>query len=510
MNLTDTILEASRERGNDIALSYRGSDIAYGQLAESILNASCGLAALGVTRGDCVIIVMRNCPEFIIGYLATLRLGAMAVPVNPAASVPEMLAVARTCNAAGALVQSRFLEAFDEVCAVHQFGFVAVADGQLSSDEQTSFDEICRDRGKAPLPQPPTEDCVAALLFTSGVTGQSKAVMLTHGNIISNAQDCIEVFGAGAEDRYIAVLPFFHCFGWTVTAVMPLIAGARIVIVESVQPFSDVLEALAAYKVSVFVGVPAMFAALLKTPGLTPEAVGGAMRWCLSGAAPLSVDVQRKFEERFGVPLIQGYGLTEASPVVATNPVHGLKKHGSIGPSAPGVTTRIISPEGHDVPQGEIGELVAQGPNIMKGYYNDPESTAAAFTSDGFLRTGDLAYADADGYIFVVDRLKDLIIVKGLNVYPAEVEAALLEHPGVAEAAVVGVPDEIGDESVRAYVVLKDGHEALPHQLIDLCEGRLAPYKIPRSVVILDEMPKNTLGKTLRRVLRDLARAQRV
>jgi len=290
--------------------------------------------------------------------------------------------------------------------------------------------------------------------------------------------------------------------------VMLMLSGGAIVIVESVQPFSEVLAACARHGVTVFIGVPAIFAAIVKAPGLTLETLGGRVRWALSGAAPLAVQVQRGFEEKFGIPLIQGYGLTEASPVVSTNPPHGMRKHGSIGPPIPNVSVQIRSEDGTVLGPGEIGELVAKGPNVMLGYRNDPEGTAAAFTEDGWLRTGDLGSIDEDGYIFLVDRAKDLVIVKGLNVYPREVEEVLLEHPSVADAAVIGVPDHTGDETLRAYVVLKEGASATPDELLGLFKDRLARYKTPRAVVLLDQMPTNTLGKTLKRVLREQAREE--
>ena len=508
MNLAERLLQSAAQNSDRTAIIFRDREISYGEVAGQVLAAARSFAAMGVGRGDAVMLIMRNCPEFVVSYLALSRIGAITAPMNPAASPHEVTAAAQSSGAVGIIAQARYLENAAEACSRETVRFTIVADGPCTSPDQIPFDKLLSPPEGAPLPEGPSDDDIAALLFTSGVTGQSKAVMLSHRNVLSNGESCVEVFHCSPEDRCLTVLPMFHVFCWTVCVVMLMLSGGAIVIVESVQPFSEVLAACARHGVTVFIGVPAIFAAVVKTPGLTLEKLGGRVRWALSGAAPLAVQVQRGFEEKFGIPLIQGYGLTEASPVVSTNPPHGMRKHGSIGPPIPNVSVQIRSEDGTVLGPGEIGELVAKGPNVMLGYRNDPEGTAAAFTEDGRLRTGDLGSIDEDGYIFLVDRAKDLVIVKGLNVYPREVEEVLLEHPSVADAAVIGVPDHTGDETLRAYVVLKEGASATPDELLGLFKDRLARYKTPRAVIVLDQMPTNTLGKTLKRVLREQAREE--
>lgn len=505
MNLAETILQAADNYRDSTALIYRDRSLTYGELSGQVRRAACALADLGVGPGDTVLLVMRNCPEFVVAYLALARIGAVAVPLNPAASPTEMASAAQGCSAAGVVAQARFIETVTEACSGGSLRFTVVADGPCANPDQIPFELLLARDVFAELPPGPGDDDLAALLFTSGVTGQSKAVMLTHGNIRSNAESCVKVFRSSAEDRYLAVLPMFHSFCWTVCVMMPMLAGSSVVIAESVQPFSELIATVARHGVSVFVGVPAIFAALNKAPGLTHEKLGGRLSWCLSGAAPLPLAVQEEFQKRFGVPLLQGYGLTEASPVLTTNPTRGLRKLGTIGPSIPDVSVEIRDGDGGVLGCGEVGELVARGPNVMRGYLNDPGATRAAFTDDGWLRTGDLGYCDEDGHIHLVDRAKDLVIVKGLNVYPREVEDILLEHASVADAAVIGIPNASGDETLQAYVTLKEGSGADPSELRALFHGRLAPYKIPKTVVILDEMPRNALGKTLKRVLREQA-----
>jgi long-chain acyl-CoA synthetase len=296
----------------------------------------------------------------------------------------------------------------------------------------------------------------------------------------------------------------FHSFAWTVCVLLPLYLGSTSVIAESIQPFSDVIKLIFKYRVKAFVAVPPIFAALLRVPFWRPLKFLNPVRLCICGAAALPVPVLHKFEEKFGIPLMEGYGLTEASPVVCLNP-EGKRLPGSIGKPLPGIELRFVDDDGKDVPTGEIGEICLRGGNVMQGYYRQEEATRSAFLDDArqWLRTGDLGHQDAEGYVFISDRKKDLIIVKGLNVYPKEVEDVLQSHPAVNEAAVIGIQDETGDEIIRAFVTLKEGAQAEKQELLRLCRGQLAPYKCPRDLEIRKDLPKNTLGKILKRSLRN-------
>jgi len=301
----------------------------------------------------------------------------------------------------------------------------------------------------------------------------------------------------------------FHSFAWTVCVILPMYLGCKVAIVESIQPFGDVLKQIFKERVSVFVAVPPIYAALLRVPFWRPMRWINPLRLCISGASALPAPVHEKFEKKFGFPLMEGYGLTEASPVVTLNP-EARRLAGSIGKALPGIELRIADESGATVPPGEVGEICVRGQNVMKGYYREEEATREAFLDPGrrWLKSGDVGHIDPDGYIYISDRKKDLIIVKGLNVYPKQVEDILLSHPAVQEAAVVGIADETGDEIIRAFVTLKEGSQADKQELIKLCRGKLAPYKCPKDLEIRKEMPKNTLGKILKRALREEIRRE--
>jgi long-chain acyl-CoA synthetase len=301
----------------------------------------------------------------------------------------------------------------------------------------------------------------------------------------------------------------FHSFAWTVCVLLPIYLGCKVVIMESIQPFGDVLKQIFKQRVSVFVAVPPIYAALLRIPFWWPMRWINPLRLCVSGASALPVPVHEKFEKKFGVPLLEGYGLTEASPVVALNP-EKKRLAGSIGKPLPGIELRIVGESGKEAPPGEVGEICIRGGNVMKGYYRQEEATREAFLDPErrWLRSGDLGYIDPEGYVHISDRKKDLIIVKGLNVYPKEVEDILLSHPAVQEAAVVGLADETGDELIRAFVTLKEGVQADKQELLKLCRSKLAPYKCPKDLEIRNDLPKNTLGKILKRALREEIRRE--
>jgi long-chain acyl-CoA synthetase len=341
---------------------------------------------------------------------------------------------------------------------------------------------------------------VAALMFTSGTVGAPLAARLTHGNLLANLEQ-----GQAAADPMVAtdvvfgVLPLHHIFGLNVMLNLALLAGASVVLVQRFDP-STALDTIAERGCTVVIGAPPMWVAWSQFTQANPAAFT-SVRMALSGAAKLPEDVADAFEARFGVAIREGYGLTEAAPVVTTST--GITpKRGSIGKVLPGIEVRLVDPVGDDVIDGDAGEIWVRGPNVFSGYWDDPAATAKALTADGWLRTGDIAVMDDDGYLFIVDRAKDLIIVSGFNVYPAEVEEALLEHPGVAEAAVVGVAHPHTGEAVKAYVVATAGSELHEEELIEFCLDRLARYKCPTKVLVVPELPKGMGGKLLRRVLR--------
>ena len=482
------------------AVISRGRSTTYGDLRAQAAGLRGGLTSLGLEPGDRVAIVAANNWYFVVSYLAVLGAGCVAVPLNPLSPVAEVERELRAIGAraviagpaakgvVGALDRST-LPALETVIT-SQLGEIA---GGVPIDDLVAH-------APSPIVDRAADD-LAVLVFTSGTAGSPKAAMLTHGNLLSNLEQCQAHPGRnqGADDVVLGVLPFFHIFGLNVVLGLSLVAGSAILLVERFDPQSAV-ESIRTHGITVISGAPGMWSAWAALPGTRPGDLA-TVRVGTSGAAKLDPQVQRAIRDRFGVSIMEGYGLTEASPVV-TSGTGFEAPEGSIGVPLPGLRVRLVDPSGDDALVGDAGELWVQGPNVFAGYWEDPEATAQALTDDGWLRTGDVAVVDDDGFLFLVDRVKDLIIVSGFNVYPAEVEDVLAAHPDVAEAAVVGVPHPHSGEAVKAFVVTVEGASVEEDELIQHCEQHLARYKCPQKVMFVEEIPQSAVGKVLRKELR--------
>ena len=463
------------------ALVFRADTVTYGQLRRRVAEARGALNALGVGPGDRVALVAGNEPGFVVAYLAVLGLGAVAVPLNPASPAPELER---------------------ELAAVEPEQVLA---GQGCEGVVPNARPIAGLTG-APVPAvDPGPDDLAVLMFTAGTGAEPKAAMLTHGSLLANLDQIQRHPGrtVTATDITLGVLPLFHIFGLNVVLGLSFLAGGSVVLIEQFHG-ADTLAAIAEHGITLVAGPPTMFAALAAVPTADRSAMA-SVRLAVSGAAPLSAEIAAAFERCFALPLREGYGLTEASPVV-TSSVMGEAPHpGSVGVPLPGVEMRLVDEEGEDALLGDSGEVWVRGPNVFAGYWQDADATAAALTPDGWLRTGDIGVAGDDGQLYLVDRSKDLIIVSGFNVYPNEVEEVLLAHPAVAETAVVGVAHPYTGETVHAYVVLAKGDTASVSEaeLIEHCARRLARYKCPTEIIFVPSLPRGLTGKLLRRALRD-------
>jgi long-chain acyl-CoA synthetase len=483
-----------------VALISRGKHTTYGQLRDQVAGFRGGLAELGLVPGDRVAIACGNNWYFAVSYLAVLGAGLVAVPLNPNAPTPEIarelatigaraLIVGPAAKAAIGALDRAELDALEHVIASAGVDL----EGAVAMDDLLAHDP-------APIVERADDD-LAVLMFTSGTAGHPRAAMLTHGNLRSNLEQVQGHEGRRQEasDVSFGVLPTFHIFGLNVVLGLTLYTGATALLVERFDPVSA-LEAIDKHGVTIISGAPPMWAAWASLPGVSPDAFR-TVRVAASGAAKLPIEVAQLIEDRFDIHLTEGYGLTEASPVVTTaGGTHA--PFGSIGTPVSGLDVRLVDVDGSDVLVGDSGELWVKGPNVFGGYWEDPEATAAALDADGFLHTGDIAVVNDDGYLFLVDRAKDLIIVSGFNVYPAEVEEVLGEHPAIAEVAVVGVAHPYTGEAVKAYVVVEPGMSAEEDDVIDWCSARLARYKCPDKVMFVDEIPHGAGGKVLRRVLR--------
>jgi long-chain acyl-CoA synthetase len=479
----------------DMSFSYAQVDEISGRVATSLLG-------LGLNRGDKVAVQLPNVPQFLFTYFAIAKAGLVMVPLNPLLRAPE-IAFHLTDSEAKVLVTFELFaeEAMKAVADVGDVStYVVQVPGSESRPEASRhYDELyfADDTGDI---QPTNADDTAVLLYTSGTTGRPKGAELTHFQLYMNCTIAGELFGFRDDDVGLAVLPLFHVFGLSSVLNTSVRYGGTIVLVPRFE-LDGVLDALEQHRCTIFSGVPTMYFALLQAD--TSGRDLSALRVGVSGGAAIPGEVIRSFEEKFpGVVILEGYGLSETASTTTFNISAEQRKVLSIGKPIWGVDVRVVSDEGKPLPPGpeHVGEIVIRGHNVMKGYYNNPQATAEAFR-DGWFHTGDLAYADDDGYYFIVDRKKDLIIRGGYNVYPREVEEVLFAHPAVAEAAVVGKPDDKLGEEVVAFVALKPGASVTPEELIGYAKERVAAYKYPRDVRIVDALPKGPTGKILKKEL---------
>ena len=484
-----------------VAIVSAGESTTYGDLRQQVAGLRGGLVGLGVQPGDRVALLMASNWYFVVSYLAVLGVGAVAVPLNPQSPTAEIARELGTAQASVVFVGPTCQAAFAAVDrAAAGITHVLVPEGVALPGALSIEDLLVSD------PVPVVErapDDLAALMFTSGTAGSPKAAMLTHGNLLANLRQVQEAkFGAVlATDIALGALPIFHIYGLNASLGLVLYAGATIVLVQRFDPASA-LETIRERHVTLVAGVPPMFASWAALPAQEARREDFAsVRLAGSGASKLDPALAEAFAARFGIRIGEGYGLTEASPVV-TGATFPEPRIGTIGLPVPGLNVRLVDDAGEDVVVGDPGEIWVQGPNVFKGYWHDAEATARALTPDGWLRTGDVAVVDDDGYLTIVDRAKDLIIVSGFNVYPGEVEDVLRLHPGVSEVAVVGVANPHSGESVKAFVVAKPDRMLEEDDLIAFCANELARYKCPTKIMFVDALPIGVGGKVLRRELR--------
>ncbi|MFF5960780.1 long-chain-fatty-acid--CoA ligase [Streptomyces luteogriseus] len=486
-NLAQFLVETAARQPERPALRLGTDTTTYAELDERSARAAALLRAAGVQQGDRVALMLPNVPEFVVLYYGALRAGAIVVPMNPLLKERE---TAYHLTDSGAVLLLEWHRAPGEGAQ----GAAAAGVRTMVVDPSPFAESLA---GHEPLTDVArtADDDVAVLLYTSGTTGKPKGAALTHGGLRHNTEvNAVHVQRMTPDDVVVGCLPLFHIFGQICTMSVAVRSGASLTLVPRFDP-QAVLDTVARDRATVFEGVPTMYAALLQHP---TEADVSTLRMCISGGASLPVEVLHGFEERFGCAILEGFGMSETSPVVTFNHPDRPRKAGSIGTPIKDVEVRLLDEKGQDVGSGAIGELVVRGPNVMKGYWNRPEETAAA-VPDGWLRTGDMARQDEDGYFYIVDRKKDMIIRGGYNVYPREIEEVLHEHPAVALAAVVGVPHEKLGEEIAAAVVLRPGAQATPEELRKHVKGRVAAYKYPRLVWLADTLPMGPSGKILKR-----------
>jgi long-chain acyl-CoA synthetase len=496
MNLSELLRAPARDHGDKIALAYGATTVSgsvtFSELDAEVDRVAHGLKARGVEAGDRVGIAMPNIPHFVYAYFGILRAGGVAVPLNVMLAPQEIARIVTDAEPKVILGAGESGEVAKRAASLGGEIEVLTTDSWDELGELgTSFEDVQVD-----------DDDLAVLAYTSGTTGNPKGAMLSHGNLMANLeqQSSIPQDRVNPEDVLLLTLPLFHIFGLNVPLGLLMKNGATGVLLERFEPVAS-LRTIEEQKVTIVFGAPPMYVAWVATPGADQYDLS-SVRLAISGAAPLSVDVLKSFQDLFGVEVDEGYGLTETAPTLTSNRMMPKPKPGSVGRPLPGIELRIINELGDDVELGDPGEIIVKGPNVFQGYWRQPKETARLFV-DGWFRTGDIALQDEEGYIHLVDRKRDLVIVSGFNVFPSEVESALLANPKVAEAAVVGVPHEYRGETLKAYVVLEQGEEATETELIADVATRLARFKCPESIEIMAELPHLLTGKVMRRMLRD-------
>ena len=511
-SLHDLMVRAVEKHREKIALTFFGTNISFSRLEEMVEKMAAALSASGVGKGDRVALMLPNCPQYVVSFFATVRLGAIVTQLNPMYVEREIEHIVNDSGAETIVVYADMYPRVKAILPDTDLRNVVVVDFQGEpeglDEDHRNFDELIgMDAEAAPEVEiDPAED-VAVLQYTGGTTGVSKGAMLTHRNLIANVHQTLEIFLADSSafegnQKIIGVLPFFHIYGLTCVMIFGLVQGLNQLLV----PRFDVEQVLALVRdeePTMLSGVPTMYMALVSSGEDLKEYGFDRVEIFNSGGASLPVNLLRSFEEKAGRPLFEGYGLSEASPVTHNNPpftTHG--REGSIGIPIPSTDCKIVDvdDDSREMPVGESGELLIKGPQVMKGYWNMPDETAGTL-KDGWLYTGDVARMDEDGYFYIVDRKKDMIVASGYNVYPREIEEVLFEHPDVAEAVAVGILDEYRGETVKAFVVMKQDKDTREEDVLAFCKERLAPYKAPKEVEFRDELPKSAVGKMLRRVL---------
>ncbi|MFQ5400972.1 MAG: long-chain fatty acid--CoA ligase [Anaerolineae bacterium] len=517
LNLSCLLEATTRERPNQIAVIFNDTKLPYAAVNAAANQVANGLAALGVQKGDKVALSCPNLPYFPIVYYGILKAGAVVVPLNVLLKPREIAyhlqdsdAVAYFCfEGTPELPMGQMGHAaFQEVESCRHFFVITGNPAAPSPIEGT------KTLGMLMHNQPPTFDTVqtnaddtAVILYTSGTTGRPKGAELSHANMVMNARLSDNMYEKQEGDVLMIVLPLFHSFGQTVLMNSGFYRGGTLTLLPRFDP-NAALAVMERDNVTIFAGVPTMYWAMLNLPGAEEkydlDKIADNLRLCASGGAAMPVEVMKSFEDKFKVSILEGYGLSETSPVATFNRVDRVRKPGSVGVPVWGVEVRIVDEEDNDVPVGELGEILIRGHNVMKGYYNKPEATAEAFRN-GWFHTGDIGKYDEDGYLYIVDRVKDMIIRGGFNVYPREVEETLMAHPAVSLAAVIGIPHDQYGEEIKAFIVLKEGAQVSEEALMAWSKENMAAYKYPRYIEFRDTLPMNATGKILKTELRQEA-----
>src|SRR2546422_4620835 len=489
MNLATAFAAGAEKHARKTAVFWGDAEYSYEKLhTQSRWLAQRLQNEVRVQPGDRIGLWLKNSPEFISAIFGVLGAGGVVVPVNNFLKPDEVSYILADAGANTLITDAVTADAQSQLSA------------KLPALKCCHIEEFAR--MAVPAARPPafvqrTEADLAFIIYTSGTTGRPKGAMLSHANLLCNVESCRQMLETVDLDRFVVLLPMFHSFMLCVGIMLPMTTGCSIVLVKSLHPLKNVIQEIINHGATILPAIPQFFRTLANAP-LLPDM---PLRLCISGAAPLPAEILKEFNARFPIPLLEGYGLSEASPVVSMNPFRGPRKAGSIGLPIPGVEVTVQDDNGRVLADGQTGEICIRGGNVMQGYWNQPAETAKALR-DGWLLTGDVGYRDADGYFYITDRKKDMLLVHGINVYPREIEEVIYQFPGVKEAAVIGLPDPRKGEQPAAFVAANDGVSLDESTLLQILRNKLADYKVPRHVPFLPSLPRNATGKILKTALR--------
>ncbi|TDI14604.1 MAG: long-chain-fatty-acid--CoA ligase [Acidobacteria bacterium] len=500
MNFARLIDESCQGAPSSTALIIGDEQISYGELGAQIGCVASSLRRLGVQPGDRLALLMPNSFEYLVSYYALLRVGAVAVPLNPLLREPEVRYILEDCQASGLIFHQEFASIVEALRAHLSSLHHAILVGDEGQAATLTFNDLLQTGDQESFTVDSADQDLATLIYTSGMTGDPKGAMLSHRGLTASAQATIEGFRFKSTDCIIGVLPFAHIFGKNLLVQAALVAGASVVVMARFES-TLVVEAIERWKATALSGVPLMLIALSNALEAQPKDIS-TLRKCMVGGTTVPMEVVRRFEGLFSnCEVVEAYGISENSGIVTLNPLGGGHREHSAGLPLGLNEVRVVDDQGQDVPQGLPGEIAIRGPQLLLAYWGMPEATAGA-VRDGWLFTGDIGYLDEDGYLFLIDRKKDIIITSGYNVYPKEVENVLYGHPDVEAAAVIGQPDDARGEWVKAVIVLKEGATVTEDKMKEYCAGQLAAYKTPRLIEFVDDLPRTASGKILKRALR--------
>jgi len=484
-------LNSASTLGAKTAMYWGDAEYSYAQFLRQSLWLGNHLAdQLQINPGDRIGIWLTNRPEYIPALMGILQAGGVAVPINHFLKPSEVQYLAADSGLRALITEDSLLDSLQAVCQQLPNLKICMAD---------EFIDGLHDREDATTPYVERSDSdLAVIIYTSGTTGRPKGAMLSHGNLNHNLESCVQALEAVDADRFALLLPMFHSFMLTVGMLLPIRVGGSIVLIKSLHPPKNIIQEIMHRQATVLPAIPQLFRALTSIP---PE-INLPLRLCVSGAAPLPAEILEQFTARHSLPLLEGYGLSEASPVVSFNPIRGPQKPGSVGVPVADVEVSIQDERGQEISRGEIGEICVRGGNVMQGYWKKPDETKAAIRSR-WLLTGDMGYMDEDGYLFITDRKKDMLLVNGMNVYPREIEEVLYRFPGVREAAVVGRPDPRKGDQPVAFVSADTGVTLQEKAILTFLKDQLAAYKVPRQILIRPSLPRTATGKILKTELKE-------